>query len=142
MFINQEARPLGRRYLKSFASGIAYQFLCSCEHYAYMAYQHRVRIVEIDLLTLRISPDIFCIDRNLNLARICQRTLYRSIEWHAMQNKLTAAVIRANFGIDTYTAVPDRIPTIGKSTFTVILTDDRGKEWKVELIDENPWATP
>jgi len=71
---------LGRKHIKSFASGIALMFSCSAQHYAWLVYQHRLPTVTIDLLNLRIEPSEFDIERNRILAGMCQRTLFRNIE--------------------------------------------------------------
>jgi hypothetical protein len=71
---------LGRKHIKSFASGIAHMFSCSAQHYAWLAYQHRLPTVTIDLLDLRIEPSEFDIERNRILAGMCQRTLLRNAE--------------------------------------------------------------
>lgn len=38
----QPERLLGRRYLKSFASGIAFMFASSATHYAWLAHHYRL----------------------------------------------------------------------------------------------------
>lgn len=63
-------KKLGRKHIKSFASGIAHMFACSAQHYAWLAYQHRLLTVTIDLLELRIEPAEFDIERNRILACI------------------------------------------------------------------------
>ena len=56
-------KKLGRKHIKSFASGIAHMFACSAQHYAWLAYQHRLPTVTIDLLELRIEPAEFEVRR-------------------------------------------------------------------------------
>ncbi|QVW35328.1 hypothetical protein KIP69_00310 [Geobacter sulfurreducens] len=73
-----EQKKLGRKHIKSFASGIAHMFACSAQHYAWLAYQHQLLTVAIDLLELRIEPSEFDIERNRTLASMCQRTLLRN----------------------------------------------------------------
>ena len=51
-----EQKKLGRKHIKSFASGIAHMFACSAQHYAWLAYQNQLPTVTIDLLELRIDP--------------------------------------------------------------------------------------
>lgn len=126
---------LGRKHIKSFASGIAHMFACSAQHYAWLAYQHRLPTVTIDLLELRIDPSEFDIERNRILAGMCQRTLLRNFEQLAPPGAVASAVLSAHFGIDDYSE--DGRPTsIGRSVFTVVLTDDRGKEWRVDHAEE------
>ena len=73
-----EQKKLGRKHIKSFASGIAHMFACSAQHYAWLAYHHRLPTVTIDLLELRIEPAELDIERNRILAEMCQSTLHRN----------------------------------------------------------------
>lgn len=41
---------LQSKSFSSFASGIAHMFACSAQHYAWLAYQHQLLTVAIDLL--------------------------------------------------------------------------------------------
>ncbi len=121
--------PLGRRYLKSFAGGIAHKFSASAEHYAYLAWEHRVPRATIDLLSLAIDPPEFDIPRNRNLAWMCQQSLFSSELQLFPPAKVVKAVLTADF--DLVTAWPD-VPenSLGPSVYTVTLTDERGKEWR------------
>jgi hypothetical protein len=126
---------LGRKHIKSFASGIAHMFACSAQHYAWLAYRHRLPSVTIDLLELRIEPAEFNIERNRILAGMCQRTLFRNAGQLAPPGAVASAVLSAHFGIDDYSE-DGRSASIGRSVFTVILTDERGKEWRVDHAEE------
>jgi hypothetical protein len=128
-------KKLGRKHIKSFASGIAHMFACSAQHYAWLAYQHRLPTVTIDLLELRIEPAEFDIERNRILAGMCQRTLFRNAGQLAPPGVVASAVLSAHFGIDDYSE-DGRSASIGRSIFTVILTDDRGKEWRIAHAEE------
>ena len=130
-----EQKKLGRKHIKSFASGIAHMFACSAQHYAWLAYQHRLSTVAIDLLELRIEPAEFDIERNRILAGMCQRTLFRNSGELAPPRAVVTAVLSAHFGIDDYSE-DGRSASIGRSIFTMILTDDRGKEWRVDHAEE------
>ena len=128
-------KKLGRKHIKSFASGIAHMFACSAQHYAWLAYQHRLPTVTIDLLDLRIEPSEFDIERNRILAGMCQRTLLRNAEHLAPPGAVVTASLSAHFGIDDYSE-DGSSASIGRSVFTVILTDDRGKEWRVDHAEQ------
>lgn len=128
-------KKLGRKHIKSFASGIAHMFACSAQHYAWLAYQHRLLTVTIDLLELRIEPAEFDIERNRILAGMCQRTLFRNAGQLAPPGAVVTAVLSAHFGIDDHSE-NGRSASIGRSVFTVILTDDRGKAWRVDHAEE------
>jgi len=130
-----EQKKLGRKHIKSFASGIAHMFACSAQHYAWLAYRHRLPTVAIDLLELRIEPSEFDIERNRTLAGMCQRTLLRNAGQLAPPGAVVTASLSAHFGIDDYSE-DGRSASIGRSIFTVILTDDRGKEWRVDHAEE------
>ncbi|GLQ06281.1 hypothetical protein [Sneathiella chinensis] len=128
---------LGRKYIKSFASGIVSQFVCSAEHYAWLAYDYRVSVVTIDLISLAIDPVEFDIDRNRNLARMCQTTLFQNVRLLTPPGAVTSAVLVARFGIGQQLG-DER----GPSVFSVILTDDRGKEWRVDRVVERMLMQP
>ncbi len=130
-----EQKKLGRKHIKSFASGIAHMFACSAQHYAWLAYQHQLSTVAIDLLEMRIEPAEFDIERNRILAGMCQRTLFRNAGQLAPPGVVASAVLSAHFGIDDYSE-DGRSASIGRSIFTVILTDDRGKEWRIAHAEE------
>ncbi len=138
---NDSGLPLlTRRYLKSFAGGTAHMFASSAVHYAWQAHHYGIARVTIDLLALTIEPAEFDIRRNRILAGHCRDSLLRSIERLKPPATLTSAILVAEFGINDYTAVED-VERIGTSTFTVILTDDRGKEWQGEIVLDKVLAT-
>ncbi|WP_233249235.1 hypothetical protein [Desulfobulbus oligotrophicus] len=89
----------------------------------------------IDLLDLRIEPSAFDIERNRILAGMCQRTLIRNAGQLAPPGAVVTAVLSVHFGIDDYSE-DGRSASIGRSVFTAILTDDRGKEWRVDHAEE------
>jgi hypothetical protein len=122
-------RLLGRRYLKSFASGTAHMFASSATHYAWLAHHYGCSRVTIDLLTLEIEPAEFNIKRNQILAEMCRNSLLRSIRRLKPPAVVTSAHLIAEFGIQDYAINERGSESIGRSTTTVILTDDRGKEW-------------
>ena len=99
------------------------------------AVQHQLSTVAIDLLELRIEPAEFDIERNRILAGMCQRTLFRNAGQLAPPGAVVTAVLSAHFGIDDYSE-DGRSASVGRSIFTVILTDDRGKEWRVDHAEE------
>ena len=110
-------------------------FACSAQHYAWLAYQHRLPTVTIDLLELRIEPAEFDIERNRILAGMCQRTLLRNAGQLAPPGAVVKAVLSAHFGIDDYSE-DGGSASIDRSILTMILTDDRGKDWRVDHAEE------
>ncbi len=125
----QPERLLGRRYLKSFASGIAYMFASSATHYAWLAHHYGCSRVTIDLLTLAIEPAEFNIKRNQILAEMCRNSLMQSVKRLKPPACVASACLIAEFGIQDYALNEQGSESIGRSTTTVTLTDDRGKEW-------------
>jgi hypothetical protein len=119
---------LGRRYLKSFASGTVNMFSCSANHYAWLAHHYGISRVTIDLLAQKIEPVEFDIKRNRFLAGYCRDSLLRNFRRLKPPSSVTSAMLIAEFGIQEFLSDGNN-EWIGKSTFTVILTDDRGKEW-------------
>lgn len=119
---------LGRRYLKSFASGIAFQFAASAQHYAWQSYAHRLPHVVIDLLEPMIEPVLFDVERNRILAGMCRYTLQQNIKRLKPPGAVIAATLTADFGIDDYRE-DELCSTVGASIYTVTLVDDRGKPW-------------
>ena len=118
-----------RRNLKTFACGIAHKFACSAQHYAWLAHHYGIRQVSIDLLSLRIEPAEFDIERNRILAGYCnENILYLLNRWH-QSTIIATAVLIADFGINDYREDGRFGPCVGESTFSVILTDDCGKKW-------------
>ena len=91
--------------------------------------------VTIDLMGLQIDPAEFDIERNRILAGMCQRTLLRNTGQLAPPGAVASAVLSAQFGIDDHSEEA-RSSSIGRSVFTVVLTDDRGKEWRVDHVEE------
>jgi hypothetical protein len=109
-------------------------FACSSQHYAWLAHLHRIPLVTIDILELRIEPTEFDIERNRNLVGMCRRMLCRNAEQLTPPGTVDAAVLFVNFGIEDY--VEDSCASLGRSTFSVVLTDDRGKEWRVDHTEQ------
>lgn len=122
---------LGRKHIKSFASGIAQMFATSAQHYAWLAHRHGTAEVTVNLLLLEIAPAEFDTERNRTLAGMCQRTLHRNMQRLAPPGAVVSATISATFGIDDYSK-DGTTASVGKSLFIVILTDDRGKKWRVD----------
>jgi len=133
-------RKSSRRDLKGFAGGIAHMFSCSAQHYAWLAHQFGISVGTVDLFFLRITPEEFDIGRNRTLAEQCRSTLLRNLERLKPPAAVTSAILTINFGIHDYRKKDTYGASIGASTFTVILTDDRGKEWVGTVADQRVLA--
>jgi len=57
------------------ARNVAHKFSVSANHFAYMAYMHRIQSIRIDLLSGMIKPGVFLIDRNNKLINMCMKNL-------------------------------------------------------------------
>lgn len=134
-------KRLSRRHLASFASGIAHQFSSSMEHCVWLARANRCATVSIDLLSQRITPESLDIHRNRRLAEICAETLERNMRQLAPAVEIMAAELVLDL-------CPQESPDVrppGSSrpvVVRVVLTDERGKEWRAERREENPLAVP
>ena len=145
MTLANDATPgigtLGRKHIKSFASGIVHMFACSAQHYAWLAHEHGLPKVTIDLLGLRIAPAEFNTDRNRVLAEMCQRTLFRNTEKLAPPSSVVSAILSAQFDLDNYSE-GNGTATTGKCLFSLVLTDEQGKRWRVEHVEQGSLAQP
>ena len=114
-------------------------FACSANHYAWLAHHYGIARVTIDLLALKVAPEEFDIRRNRILAGQCRESLLRNFERLKPPAAVTSAVLIADFGIQDYLS-DVQCEWAGTSTFSVVLTDDRGKEWRGEVIWERVLA--
>ena len=121
-------KRLGRKYIRGFAGGIAHKFAASAQYYAWLAYSHKKPIVTIDLIAMTIEPPLFDIERNRILAGYCHKALLDNTHSLAHPGTVVSAMLTANFGIQDL-IIDGSSATIGETTFSVVLTDDRGKEW-------------
>ena len=111
-----------RRNLKGIAGGIAHQFNCSTSYYAYQAVSEKQDQVQIDLLTLGISPNLFDVERNRILAGMCQSTLFGAItKWHDLELREANLVIDFDFESLDGKGIQVRV--------VVTLCDEQGKLW-------------
>jgi hypothetical protein len=110
-------------------------FASSAQHYAWLAHKLGISMVTIDLIELRIEPAEFNTDRNRVLAEMCQRTLLRNTQKLTPPGSVRSAVLSAQFDTNDYSE-GGGAPSIGESVFSVILTDDQGKEWRVEHVEK------
>ncbi len=132
-----EQKTLSRKHIKGFARGVAQKFAWSSQHYAWLAWQNQCPVVTIDLLSLRIEPAGFDIERNRILAAMCQATLLRNLEQLTVPVALLTASLCARFGIENHAE-----GRIGASLFTVVLCDDQGKTWRAEYVEKSMLIQP
>ncbi|ABB38647.2 hypothetical protein Dde_1850 [Oleidesulfovibrio alaskensis G20] len=130
-----EQSNLGRKYIKSFASGIAHMFAYSAEHYAWLAYRYQAPSVTIDIWSQRIEPGLFDIERNRILAGMCQQALQRNVTRLAPPAEVVSATVSARFGIENYLK-DGNSASIGRSVFTAVLVDECGKQWQAGYVEE------
>ncbi len=117
-----------RRDLTGIARSIADKFSVSVQHYAWLARKHGTKTVTIDLLTPRISPAPFDIERNQILADMCRGNLKELLRRLPPPAEVMSAELKAEFSIQD-SADGEQSDTMGPTTVTVHLTDERGKKW-------------
>ncbi len=130
----------GRSELKSWAAGIVLKFACSAHYYAWLAYHHGLPDVTIDLFAIHIKPVEFDVERNRILATYCRDNLLELIARFTATVSVTSAILSAHFGIEDFRSEGNFDASIGRSVFTLTLTDDRGKEWVGRITDERVLA--
>ncbi len=116
--------------LTGFAYNAAQQFATAANHFARLAWRHAEPMVTIDLLTGRIEPPPFQIERNELLVRRCAAGLASRITHSApVPAVLTAAELRVVFDLSTTPAPPAPArPEVIAARFVVRLRDERGRE--------------
>jgi hypothetical protein len=132
---NETSKKISRRDLKSFASGTINMFASSAQHYAWLAHYHGIDHLEIDLFTLLIKPEQFDIERNRVLAGYCRNSLMRNIARLTAPAAVTSARLIADFGINDFKEGEHGNASIGKTVYSLVLTDDRGKNWTATITD-------
>lgn len=106
--------------LKGFACSIAHKFSCSAEYFCFMSYRDKQPVVNIDLLSLKIEPDSFNIERNRILVGYCRDNLLKLTERHGL--------IIKNATLTCYfTENPTTI--LNPARFEVCIIDEMDKEW-------------
>jgi hypothetical protein len=107
------------------ARNVAHKFSVSSNHFAYMAYMHRIQSIRIDLLSGIIKPEVFHIDRNNNLVKMCMENL---------QTMLSGIKVPADMVKEAYLYICFDIPseTINGNTIDQII----GK-FEVNIIHTN-----
>ncbi|MDD5100315.1 MAG: hypothetical protein PHP66_05130 [Syntrophales bacterium] len=128
-----EREPTGpffksRRELTGVARSIAHKFAFSLEHYAWLARHRGIPAVTMDLLQPQITPAPFDIERNRILANLCRQNLNELLKRLRPPAQVRSALLTAEF------TLPDRLTddsedAMGRTTVTVVLTDEQGKEW-------------
>jgi len=90
--------------LNGVARNVAHKFSASANHFAYMAYIHKIQSIRIDLLSGIINPGIFHIDRNNNLVEMCMNNLQTMISGVRVNAEMIKeAYLDIYFNIPSYT---------------------------------------
>lgn len=110
-------------------------FACSAQHYAWLAHHYGIANVEIDLFTMQIQPEQFNIERNRILAGYCRNSLMRNTSRLTPPAAVTSAKLTADFGISDFKEDEYGICSVGKTVYTLTLTDDREKDWIATITD-------
>ena len=128
-----------RRELTGVARSIAHKFAFSLEHYAWLARHHGTPTVTVNLLQPEITPAPFDIERNRILAAMCRRNLHELLKRLRPPAQVLSALLTAEF------TLPDRLTddsedAMERTTVTVVLTDEQGKEWMGTVVLEKTLA--
>ena len=117
-----------RRDLKGIACSIAHKFASSLQHYAWLARHHGATVITVDLFTPHILPEPFDIERNRILAVMCRKNLDHLLKRLKPPIKVVSSVLTMEFDIQDH--IDDGYSeSVGLTTVTVVLTDERGKAW-------------
>lgn len=108
------------KIIKNFAYGIAQKFSCSAAHFCYLACKHAEYVVNIDLLSGTIEPEVFNIERNRTLVGYCRDNLLAL----TTENRLP---IQTAFLIARFSETG--VTNSALSRIEVRITDDTGKVW-------------
>jgi hypothetical protein len=108
--------------LNGVARNVAHKFSASANHFAYMAYMHKIQSIRIDLLSGVIKPEIFHIDRNNNLVEMCMINL---------QTMLSGVRVNAEMVKEAYLDIYFEIPSY---TINENILDQIQCEFEVNLI--------
>ena len=71
---------VSRRNLHSIARNIAHKCVCSAEYIAEQALINDIKIVRADLINLKFELELFNIERNINVLKLCKDNLLRNME--------------------------------------------------------------
>jgi hypothetical protein len=128
-------RKLGRKRIKSFASGIAHMIARSAQRYAGWGATTGRRRSQLTSWNRESNPLISTL-RGTGFLPGCvsEHSSETPGDWRH-QALWLRRISLPNFGIDDYSG-DGRSASIGGFIFTVALTDDRGKEWRVDHADE------
>lgn len=91
-------KKLSEKHIKKFAHGILNIFVSSCNHIAYLCSKNNIKVIEIDILNPKFSNDILNIDRNLNLAQMCNNNLKNNMKKLDTDGYIKSAVIKVKWG--------------------------------------------
>lgn len=107
-----------RRNLHSIARNIAHKFAFSADYVELLAFVNNIKVLHADILNLKFEPELFNIDRNLNLLEFCKDNLLQNMEAYA-PFYLCSAYLTATFGNNV-------------NCYLVELVDNENRIWKGE----------
>jgi len=113
--------------LNGVARNVAHKFSASANYFAYMAYMHKIQRIRINLLSGKIEPGIFHIDRNNNLVEMCMKNLQTMLPGVRVNAEIVKeAYLNINFKIPSYTMKGNILDQIqGEFEVSLILTNGR-----------------
>lgn len=124
------------KLLNGVARNVAHKFSASAHHFAYMAYMHRIPSIRIDLLSGMINSEIFHIDRNNILIRMCMDNLQTMLSGIRMNSEvIKGAFLNVNFDISSSISTENPLEHV-RCEFEVKLFHSNGKQF-VGVIKDN-----
>lgn len=114
---------VSRRNLHSIARNTAHKFAFSADYIVQLAFIYNVKIVRADIINLEFELELFNIERNIHLLKLCKDNLLLNMKTYA-PFYLCSANLTVTYSND-------------ESSYEVKLVDNENRIWKGEYIDNN-----
>lgn len=114
---------VSRRNLHSIARNIGHKLSVSADYIAWLAFVNNIKIVYADIINLEFELELFNIERNINLLKLCKSNLLYNMEAYA-PFYLCSANLTITYGNE-------------KNCYEVKLVDNENRIWKGKYIDNN-----
>lgn len=124
---------VSRRNLHSIARNIAHKFAVSADYIAQLAFVNGIKVVYADILNLKFEPELFNIDRNLNLLNFCKENLLQNMEAYA-PFYLCSANLTITF-VSYESNSKKHYQIMSKNCYEVEIIDNENRIWKGKYID-------
>lgn len=125
---------VSRRNLHSIARNIAHKFAYSADYIARIAWANDIKVIHADIINLKFELEIFNIERNINLLKLCKDNLLYNMEAYA-PFYLNSAKLTMTF--DSYVRSAKKYQSISKYWYQVELIDNENRIWKGKYLGDN-----